>query len=123
MLWSEAGKMQQGLQRGQAEQECCAKKTCLFQSFGHEHYPQKKTKASEENLNQKCAVKVLKTQNYFLPVNNNQVSITFCDIRPSRRAFRLPVTQKIVTFRGLDCVLLRGFVVHWISNRSVVRVA
>jgi hypothetical protein len=42
--------MQQGLQRGQAEQECCAKKTCLFQSFGHEHYPQKKRRLLKRTL-------------------------------------------------------------------------
>ena len=114
--------MKQGLKCSQAKQERCAEKTCLFQSFGHEHYPPETTKASEENLNQKCGVKVLKTQNYFLPVNNNQVSTTFCDIRASNRPFGLPVTQKIVTFRGFDCVLLRGFNVYWISNRRAVRV-
>ena len=30
--------MKQGFQCGQAEQECCAEKACLFKSFRHEQY-------------------------------------------------------------------------------------
>ena len=42
--------MKQGLKRSQAKQERCAKKTCLFQPFGHEHYPKKQRRLLKRTL-------------------------------------------------------------------------
>ena len=47
----------------------------------------RKTQASEQKINQQCRLRLPKTQNYFLPVDDNQVSTVFCVIGLQKPAF------------------------------------
>jgi len=47
----------------------------------------RKTQPSEENINQRRCPRLLKTQKYFLPINDNQVSTVFCVIGLQKPAF------------------------------------
>ena len=46
-----------------------------------------KTQPSEENINQHSCSRLSKTQKYFLPINDNQVSTVFCVIGLQKPAF------------------------------------
>ena len=54
----------------------------------------RKTQPSEQKINQQCCSRLLKTQKYFLPVDDNQVSTVFCVIRPQKPAFEAVCATK-----------------------------
>ena len=62
------------------------KKLASFSPFDMSRAPGE-TQPSEVNINQYCCSKLRKTQNYFLPINDNQVSTVFCVIGLQSRAF------------------------------------
>ena len=47
----------------------------------------RKSQPSEQKINQQCSSRLFKTQKYFLPVDDNQVSTVFCVIGLQSRAF------------------------------------
>ena len=58
----------------------------------------RETQPFEENINLPSCSIFLKTQKYFLAVNDNQVSTVFCVINPENLLLGRLLTQKIVTF-------------------------